>query len=177
MGTSIGRSTQNVWHTVMSVQSSKPHKVEHDCKMLYVFPVPNELAVSALDHYRKPVLWQIQSCKRSVTWVVREFMRMSHYCSFQVQFFFICFCFLCPCSQFHSLYEEWRLNWLWGAKAGRQAEGRSIKLVNHFLFSLRTAVDWWERPLCPPSQPASKFAASPFQCMTACCGGRRRKRA
>lgn len=26
--------------------------------------------------------------------------------------------------------------------AGRQAEGWSIKLLNHFLFSLRTAVDW-----------------------------------
>lgn len=49
---------------------------------------------------------------------------------------------LFPWSQFHSLYEECRLNWLCKAKAGRQAEGWSIKLVNHFLFSLRTAVDW-----------------------------------
>lgn len=81
---------------------------------------------------------------------------------------------LFPWSQFHSLYEECRLNWLCKAKAGRQAEGWSIKLVNHFLFSLRTAVDWWERPLCPPSQPASKFAASPFQCMSTCCGARKR---
>lgn len=67
-------------------------------------------------------------------------------------------------------------NWLHQAKAGRQAEGWSVKLVNHFPFSLRTAVDWWERPLCPPSQPASKFAASPFQWMAACRGGRRRRK-
>lgn len=42
------------------------------------------------------------------------------------------------------------------AKAGGRAESRSVKLVNHFLFSLRTAVDWRERPLCPPSPPASQ---------------------
>lgn len=35
-----------------------------------------------------------------------------------------------------------RLNWLCEAKAGGQAEVWSIKPVNHFLFSLRTAVDW-----------------------------------
>lgn len=37
-----------------------------------------------------------------------------------------------------------------------RAEGCSAKLVNHFLFSLRTAVDWPERPLCAPSRPASQ---------------------
>ena len=81
-----------------------------------------------------------------------------------------------PWSQLPSPYEECRVNWLCKAKAGGRAEGWSIKLVNHFLFSLRTAVDWRERPLCPPSQPASKFAASPFQCMTACCGGEEEER-
>lgn len=65
--------------------------------------------------------------------------------SFQTVAFYLFFSFslsLFPWSLFHSLYEECRLNWLRQAKAGRQAEGWGIKLVNHFLFSLRTAVDW-----------------------------------
>lgn len=42
----------------------------------------------------------------------------------------------------------------------RRAEGWSAKLLNHFLVSLRTAVDWPERPLCPPSRPASQQMCS-----------------
>lgn len=55
-----------------------------------------------------------------------------------------------------------RLSFLWSLLLlpvpgrGRRAASRSVKLVNHFLFSLRTAVDWRERPLCPPSPPASQ---------------------
>lgn len=45
----------------------------------------------------------------------------------------------------------------------------SAKLVNHFLFSLRTAVDRPERPLCAPSRPASQPMRhfDHFRCMFA----------
>lgn len=54
------------------------------------------------------------------------------------------------------------------ARLGR-AEGWSAKQINHFLFSLRTAVDWRERPLCAPSRPASQQTRrfAPFRCMFA----------
>lgn len=74
-----------------------------------------------------------------------------------------------------------RLSFLWSLLLppvpgkGRRAESRSVKLVNHFLFSLRTAVDWRERPLCPPSPPASQRMCC-FTPSGACLqrGGRRR---
>lgn len=56
------------------------------------------------------------------------------------------------------------------------AEGWSTKPVNHFLFSLRTAVDWRERPLCAPSRPASqqmRRVAPSGACLHR--GGRRRE--
>lgn len=121
----------------------------------------------------KTVILQIQRCtagQRSVMWVLRE--PVSHY----YIFFQTSIVPFSPSLLLVSVsFSVWRgSNWLHRAKAGRQAEGWSVKLVNHFLFSLRTAVDWWERPLCPPSQPASKFAASPIQWMAARRGGRRR---
>lgn len=170
-----------VWHTVMFVKCNKPHRVDHNCKMLHAFQFP----ISSGQLYRlgttgKLLYGKYEDAKtrwRSLMWALKK--SMSHYYSFWTLACYLLFFFFSPLL-FPSLvsvsFSVRGVNWLREAKAGGQAEGWSIKLVNHFLFSLRTAVDWWERPLCPPSQPASKFAASPFQCMTACCGERRRKK-
>lgn len=155
-----------------NVKCNKPHKVDHNCKNAVCFPAYSLFGETVLAQYlRKSLIWQIQGCKaqRCGYWRILFFFYLfSLWLSFFSPFLW---------SWCHSLYEDDRLNWLRRAKAGRQAEGWNIKLVNHFLFSLRTAVDWWERPLCPPSQPACKFAASLFQKTTARRGGWRRNMA
>lgn len=153
------------------VDCNKPHEVGHDCKTLNVFQFCLGWLYCLSVIGKKAVTQQIQRCKTQWRSVMREyaayycvFRTLAHYFPFRLPFL--------PLSLVSVSFSVSAAPTKLAARSkGREGRLRawSIKLVNHFLFSLRTAVDWWERPLCPPSQPASKFAASPLQCRTASC--------
>lgn len=101
------------------------------------------------------VLWQIERGKtwwRSLAWLLTK--STSDYRVFWTEIVDVLGKGYLICSLFPSPYRGGRGKLAAWSK-GRRAERWSIKLANHFLFSLRTAVDWWKKA-SPSSQSASK---------------------
>lgn len=86
---------KNVWLSVMFVKRNKSHKMDHNCKTLYVFRGKLCWFSVGRKKRKEAVMWQIQRCKarwRSVMWVLRE--PLSHYrISFQTVAFYLLFFF------------------------------------------------------------------------------------
>lgn len=85
-----------VWHTVMFVKCNKPHRVDHNCKMLHAFQFP----ISSGQLYRLGTIGKLLYGKyedaktrwRSLMWALKK--SMSHYYSFWTLACYLLFFFL-----------------------------------------------------------------------------------
>lgn len=148
---------EDVWLAVVFVRRTKPHTVDRNCKMLYAFQfaiclVEEGDGVGWGEHFFLALYGEKKRALRRNS-KMQDAVEVSNVGANRTRvsllhFFlprpWLSFIFFPPlfAFAFHPVCGESRQNWLRQAKAGRQAEGRSIRLVNHFLFSLGTAVDW-----------------------------------